>query len=149
MDFQAVADAIALRLDQDHITPPTDQEAIKLSTARLPASIKNEPVVLVLPPTIAFNLPSARLHTGSATYPVRFYLNAYARNQEWNTALLHSWPSQFYTAFDAQADFQLGLDTYVTGTYISSSTPGTIRYGGKPYYGLAMTVVVNFSEVIA
>jgi hypothetical protein len=142
-DLTAVGNAIAVRFGPTIVSAPTNETNIRQSTASLPATIADEPVVFVFPPTLTFSYgPSLR--NAAAAYPVRFYLYKSTRDTPYNSDLINKWMTALYATMDGQA--QLGLSSYVNMATMGDVTPGQLSYNGVDYHGLSWTVNVGLSE---
>ncbi len=145
VDFQAVADALAVRFGPTKVTAPSGEQNVRLSTAELPNEIVHEPTVLVFPPVHVGLSYGPSLRKGSATYTVNFYIYK-IRDTPRNSVLLNKWLGALYAQLDGQV--HLGLSSYVTRAVVTDIAVGPLVYpaGGLEYHGIQLTVDVGLWE---
>ena len=146
MDLAAVAAQIAVRFGPTTITPPTGYDDVALSTHLLPQAIVTTPTVIVFPPDITYNYPTAN-RTGDATFPVRFYI-AQTGSLAAATTAVYAW----YSVLVEQLVGNMALGqaaTGVTHALIAGSRIGHMTYADTEYLGIEFAVVVHLVESLA
>jgi hypothetical protein len=146
VDFYAIAQALAVRFGPTVVSAPSGETNVTQSTAALPATITDEPVVLVYPPSSVTLNYSAGTRSGIATYPVRFYIYK-VRDTPRNAALIDSWIGSLYAMLDGQV--HLGLSSYVTHAVVTNILVGPLSYGGVDFHGIELTVEVHVWEALS
>ena len=143
MDLAAVATQLAVRFGPTAITPPTGYDDVALSTHLLPQAIGTTPTVIVFPPDITYNYPTAN-RTGDATFPVRFYI-AQTGDLSAATTAVYAWYSVLVDQL--VGNVQLGQSsTGVTHALVMGSRIGHLTYADTEYLGIEFAVVVHLVE---
>lgn len=145
VDFNAIASALATRFSSTYVTAPSGETNIRASTSALPGQIVMEPTVLVLPPEpggIEMHY-TAGTRSGTATYPVHFYLWRIRDNSR-NATLCLKWLGALYDQLSGQV--HLGLSSYVTHAVIRNMGVARLTYGGAEFEGVVMDAEVHFWE---
>ena len=146
-DFNAIASAIATRFSSANVTPPAGLGNIRSATSALPQAIPSEPYVLVFPPEpggVEMSYMSGTM-TGTATFPVRFYLWK-TRDKGRNSVLINKWLSALYGQLIGRV--QLGLPSYVAYGVVRNLGAAQLTYAGEPYDGIALEVEVHIWEAL-
>lgn len=149
-DYKAIADAIATRFSSANVTAPSGATNIRASTASLPDAITKEPTVLVFPVESAEFEYESSTRTGTARYPVRFYIYR-VRDTKRNADLLNNWATALYGQLDGKV--QLGLSSYVTHAVVRNFAVGPLIYGegdsAVRFHGIEFAVDVHLAEGVA
>lgn len=146
VDFNAVAQAIAVRFSATNVTAPTGEQPVALATEALPGAIVDEPTLLVYPPTNISLEYTSGTRSGMAVFPVRFYIYK-IRDTGRNATLILKWLGALYAQLDGQV--HLGLPDYVTHAVVRGISAGELTYAGETYHGVELSVEVHFWEALA
>lgn len=147
IDYQAIAQALAVRFGPAQVTAPSGLAPIRLATEKLPANLTGVlPATLVFPP----EEPEFRYSAGTRSviqfWPVRFYI-ASAAEQPRRVTDLYRWRSAIYAQTEGQV--HLGLSAYVTHAVVVSAMTGVLPYAGEDHDGISLTVAVHCWEPLA
>lgn len=147
-DFQAIADALALRYAAGNITPPTGEvNNIRLATADPPQALDVFPAVLVFamvePAEFTFG---ANVRKGVVPFTVEFYLGTDGDLKR-QAARLHKWAGVLLDA--TLVSTHLGLGAVVALTWARRMQIGILDYAGAKIPGISISVVITTSEGIS
>ncbi len=145
VDFNAIAEALAVRFGPTKVTAPSGERNVRLATSALPNDIVAEPTVLVFPPVHVGLSYGPSVRKGVATYTVNFYIYK-IRDTPRNSVLLNKWLGTLYAQLDGQV--HLGLSDYVTHAVVTDIAVGPLVYpaGGLEFHGIQLTVDVHCWE---
>ena len=137
---QAIADAVAAA------TPPTGEEAVKFSSARMPNAIGSWPAFVIEPGPEELEWMPNRQRWSTFTFEGVLYRQAVGELGD-RIAALEAWRDVLRDV--TLTAIQLGLSAYVQQALPVSTDVGPVAYNGVAHDGVTVTWEVKVREVVA